>query len=110
MEMSGKSPLRAASTCPMLRETPVERGSVVISSRSVPRAPVEDQAELADLDLVTVLQPTLVHQLTVDVGAVQAAGVANDDPLRRPLEGGVPPGDGDVVEEDVGVGVPTDRR
>ena len=72
-------------------------------SSSVQRATgEEDQAELADLHLVPAVQRDLLDPLTVDVGAVQAADVADGEhPAAVPAELHVPAGDGDVVEEDV---------
>ena len=45
----------------------------------VPGAGQEDQAELADLHLVTTGEDGLVDRLAVDVGAVQAADVDDDE-------------------------------
>ena len=67
---------------------------------------VEDEAELADLDLVAGLQRGLVDALAVDVGAVERADVADDEAVALAAEVGVLARDGDVVEEDVAVGVP----
>ena len=49
-----------------------------------------------------------VDPLVVDVGAVQRAGVADLVAVADPPDHGVAPGDGDVVEEDVGVGMATE--
>ena len=46
---------------------------------AAPRAQVEDQPELADLHLVAVVQRDLVDPLAVDVGAVEAADVADGE-------------------------------
>src|SRR5215475_4917048 len=63
----------------------------------------EQQPELADLDLVPADQLGLLDPLPVHVGAVQAAHVAHGEPGTVPVELGVPPGHGHVVEEDVAV-------
>src|SRR5215467_2360364 len=61
----------------------------------------EGQPELAHLDLVPVVQGSLLDPLAVHVGAVQAAYVAHDEPGSTPVELRVAPGYCDVVEEDV---------
>src|ERR1700750_2383490 len=63
----------------------------------------EQQPELADLDLVPAGQLGLLDPLPVHVGAIQAAHVAHGEPGTVPVELGVPPGYGHVVEEDVAV-------
>src|SRR5918997_4123105 len=67
----------------------------------------EHQPELADLHLVAVPEQLLLDQVAVDVGAVQAAQILYQDSLVGPGEGGVPARNRDVVEEDVGVLVPS---
>jgi hypothetical protein len=70
----------------------------------------KDQAELAYLDFVAVGQDCRLHRLTVDVGAVEAADV---DDLKFAVlspEFGVPAADGDVIAEDVAVGVSAGGR
>src|ERR1700761_3536280 len=132
--ISGSSPRSAARPEPMesaprperspwgrpaaVTESPSLRSSGSRELRSGPlagRAGVarpgqEDQAELADLHLVAVGEHGGVHRLAVDVGAVEAADV--DDDELRPVapELGVATGHGHVVEEDVAVGVPTGAR
>src|ERR1700722_4757370 len=66
----------------------------------------EQQPELADLDLVPSGQLGLLDALPVDVGAVEAAYVADVEESALALEFRVPPGDRHVVEEDVTFGVP----
>ena len=65
----------------------------------------EDEPVLADLDLVAVLERGLLDAVAVDVGAVEAAGVLTVKPSPARLEHRVAARDGDVVEEDVAVGV-----
>src|SRR5882762_8352953 len=65
----------------------------------------EQQPELADLHLVPADQLGLLDPLPVHVGAVEAAHVAHGEPGTLPVELGVPPGHGHVVEEDVAVRV-----
>src|SRR5579862_4342675 len=66
----------------------------------------EQQPELADLDLVAPGQFRLLDALPVDVGAIEAAHVADGELGAPPVELRVPPGDRHVVEEDVTVRVP----
>src|SRR5271169_1424504 len=63
----------------------------------------EQQPELANLHLVPAGQLGFLDSLPVHVGAVKAAHVADREPGAVPVELGVPPGDGHVVEEDVAV-------
>jgi len=70
----------------------------------------EYQAEFADLHLVAVGQHGRVDRLAVDVGAVQAADVDNVELVGLQSEFSVPTADGDVVEEDVAVGMAAGRR
>src|SRR3954470_24121466 len=70
----------------------------------------EDEPELADLDLVAVGEDGRVDRLPVDVGPVEAADVDHDELARVAPELRVPPGDRDVVEEDVAVRVPARAR
>ena len=65
----------------------------------------EQQPELADLHLVPADQLGLLDPLPVHVRAVEAAHIADGEPGAVPVELGVPPGDGHVVEEDVAVRV-----
>src|SRR5919206_77732 len=65
-----------------------------------------DEAELADLHLVAPGQRRDVDRLAVDVGAVEAADVVHREAAALAVELHVPTADGDVVEEDVAVGVP----
>src|ERR1700742_3589913 len=68
------------------------------------------QAELADLDLVTIGQHRGVHGLAIDVGAIEAADVDDLELAALQPELRVAAADGDVVEEDIAVWVPTRRR
>src|ERR1700709_2831047 len=68
----------------------------------------EHQAVLADLHLVTAGQQCLLDAFAVDVGPCEAVGVADAEATTvEPDELRVPPGDGDVVEEDVAVRMAT---
>ena len=68
----------------------------------------EHQTELAHLDLVTVGQHRRVDQFTVDIGAVEAVDVDDLEFAVLPPKLGVVLADGDVVEDDVAVGMPAD--
>ena len=70
----------------------------------------KDQAELAYLDFVAVGQDCRLHRLTVDVGAVEAADVDDLEFAVVSPEFGVPAADGDVIAEDVAVGVSAGGR
>ena len=65
----------------------------------------KEQAELAYLDFVAVGQDCRLHWLTVDVGAGEAADVDDLELVVLASELGVPAADGDVIAEDVAVGV-----
>jgi hypothetical protein len=91
--------------------TCVAEGNVcALASRpsvSIHRGPVEEhQMEVADLDLVAVGWHRRAHRLTVDIGAVETAGVDDPDFAVCPSDLGVPAADGDVVKVDVAVGMP----
>jgi hypothetical protein len=111
---SGNSGVRRASTWPML-SSPVGAGArrptppSGVRLREIHGRGEEVQPELADAHLVAVVERAAVDALAVDVGAVQRALI--DDLERRAGADdlGVPTGDGDVVEEDVRLGVPADR-
>src|ERR687896_213698 len=70
----------------------------------------EDEAVLADLELVAVLELRRLDALPVQEGAVQAALVLDEEGAVALDEHRVAPGDGDVVEEDPTVGRASDRR
>src|SRR5262249_41994142 len=118
MVTEGKSGRSWSSTSPMLSRTrpeaalapviPLTAGSLRGGRRTVRGlvALEENQAVLADLHLVGVLQDHGVDAIAVHVRAVQAAGVRDAEGRALACERGVPPGDGDVVEEDLAVGVP----
>src|SRR5262245_3411620 len=77
---------------------------------SLPRRE-ERQLEPADLHLVARRELRLVDLLAVHVGPVEAADVAYEPcAAAASLEDRVLPGHRDVVEEDVAVGAPADRR
>src|SRR4029078_9803016 len=65
----------------------------------------KEEAELAYLDFVAVGQNCRLHWLTVDVGAAEAADVDDLELVVLASELGVPAADGDVIAEDVAVGV-----
>ena len=91
---------------PLVRRTP----HVDLASGARGRAQHEGQHEPADLELVEVTERGDVDPLVVDVGAVERPGVAH---LVAPVVAGdlgVAARDGDVVEEDVGVGMAPERR
>src|SRR5215470_3920398 len=73
------------------------------------RAEEENQAELAHLHLVSAGQLRFPDPLPVHVRAVQAAHVADGEPVARTIELGVPPRDGHVVKEDVAIRVTADQ-
>src|SRR4029450_1463015 len=94
MVTSGNSARSWASTSPMLDRLLVDgcavtpRSPVVVTQRP---AGGEREPELADLDLVAVLQRRLLDALPVDVGAVEAADIAHQERvLRGPAELRVP--------------------
>jgi hypothetical protein len=66
----------------------------------------EHQTELTHLDLVTVGQHRRADQFTVDIGAVEAVDVDHLEFSVLPPKLGVALADGDVVEDDVAVGMP----
>src|SRR3954454_5247621 len=68
------------------------------------------ELELADLELVAVLEPVGLDAMAVDVGAVERAEVVEVVVAAAAHEQGVVARDGDVVEEDVGVRAPADRH
>src|SRR3954451_16333122 len=70
----------------------------------------EGQLELADLELVAVLEPVRVDPLPVHVGAVQRPRVVEQPVPAAPHERRVLARDGDVVEEDVGLRRAPDRH
>jgi hypothetical protein len=65
---------------------------------------------LADLDGVVVLQQLLLDGLAVDVGAVGAVEVFDEDVLADHLQHGVLAADGEVVDHDVVVRTPAEGR
>jgi len=75
-----------------------------------PRGSEKDQAELAYLDFVAVGQDCRLHRLTVDIGAVEAADVDDLEFAVLAPELGVPAADGDVIAEDIAVGVSAGGR
>src|SRR3954471_22188120 len=122
--MSGNSCDRALVTAPMVSDLARADGSasaaaalaastaasLAPSSGSAPSgslvtatsASEVGQLELADLELVAVLEPVRVDPLPVHVGAVQRPRVLQQPVPAAPNERRVLARDGDVVEEDVG--------
>src|SRR4051794_26404765 len=98
------SPSAATSVAPSSGSAP--SGSLVTATS----AGEEGQLELADLQLVPVLEPVRVHALPVDVGAVERARVVEQPVPAAAHERRVLARDGDVVEEHVGLGRPPDRH
>src|SRR5918999_1021944 len=115
---SGKSSRSTVSTSPIVRRGASRSCPVVlctcVTSRARSRAGglarartgQVHEAELADLHLVAPGQRRDVDRLAVDVGAVEAADVVHREAAALAVELHVPAADGDVVEEDVAVGVP----
>src|SRR5450755_2547398 len=73
--------------------------------RSVASAGVVGHPRFADPQFVAVAPRGLVDAFAADVGAVQAAAVAQGEAGVGAQEFGVLAGDGDVVQEDVAAGV-----
>src|SRR3954447_22057561 len=65
-----------------------------------------DETELADLHLVAAGELHRLDPLAVEIGAVEAADVADGEAVGLAVELRVPARDGDVVEEDVALRVP----
>src|SRR4051795_9462313 len=125
MVMSGNSSLSSASTSPIARwsvlTAPCSRRGTRARTRPsanprgggggggrCPRLAAPDEEhehEPADLQIREVVERGGVDPLVVDVRAVQRADVGHLVPVRHPPDRGVATGDGDVVEEDVGLGV-----
>src|SRR3954469_11159317 len=68
------------------------------------------ELELADLQLVAVLEPVRLDAVAVDVGAVERAEVVEEVIAAAAHEQGVVARHRDVVEEDVRVGPAADRH
>src|SRR4051812_8242444 len=89
-------------------------GSICTSSscRVMPGLSAGDvrELELADLQLVAVLEPVGLDAMAVDVRAVERPEVVEVEVAAAAHEQGVVARDGDVVEEDVGVRAPADRH
>src|SRR5436190_21807946 len=94
--MSSNSSPRIRHTAPMVRVEGRVSGSAAMGS-------VLDEREsvLADLQLVSVRQASVLDALAVHVGAVQAALVEDVDAVRALLEHGVLTRDGDVVQKHI---------
>src|SRR5512133_3032607 len=100
MVTPGKSGRRRSRTSPMLSLTRLEVAaadprSPVMGPSRVLVALEEDQAVLADLHLVGVLEDDGVDAVAVDVGAVEAPRVGDCERVAFAGEGGVPARDRD---------------
>ena len=101
--MSGNSSLSSASTSPIDR---CSASRALIGTVLTLIAPDEEhEHEAADLEVGEVVQRRGVDPLVVDVGAVERPDVGHLVAAVDPAHRGVAAGHGDVVEEDVGVGV-----
>src|SRR5262245_48823035 len=103
MVTSGNSVRSSASTSPMLNLRVIDGCAVTVrSSVVVGPAGIEREPELADLDLVSVVKRRLLDAFPVDVGAVEAADIANQERvLRGTAEIRVLVGDVHVVQDGV---------
>src|SRR5690606_38265446 len=110
----GTRPSRSRSThprSPYLDSWAFGRSGIRLHARprgpglEAPAAGEVNQAELADLDLVTPGQQDLIDAVTVDVRAIEAADVAHDVTLRNSAELRMPAGHRHVIEEDVAIGM-----
>jgi hypothetical protein len=68
-----------------------------------PITPKIDEAEFADLYLITIPQQAFIDEVAVDISAVQAPDIPDHSALRGTAEGGMPAGHRDVIEKDVGI-------
>src|SRR3954466_106447 len=100
MSSSGNSAVSSARACPMLLRA-AWRNSVLRRG-----AGEEHQPELADPDLVAVLQQRVVDPVAVHVGAVQAADVVHPVGALGAMELDMTTRHRDVVQEDVALRVP----
>src|SRR4029079_18835385 len=109
MSSSGNSVLSWASASPMLIRARDAADDLTAASSEVAGdvAGEVDEPELADLDLVAVGQHGLADPVAGDVRAVEAADGGDRGAVRPTPELDVAPGDGDVVEEDLALGVAT---
>src|SRR5688500_7219123 len=82
------------------RTSPIERCDVFGSAIGTLE---QDEAKLADLQLVAVAQEGAIDSLLVDVRAVERSFVAHDVSVVGSLDGDVAPRHRDVVEHDVGI-------
>src|SRR5829696_8028820 len=123
--MSGNSCESALQTAPIVSDLARATGSAcaaaassTAASGSAPSESLvtaistgeERQLELADMQLVAILEAMRIDALPVHVGAVERAGVVEEPVPASPHERGVLARDGDVVEEDAGLGRAPDRH
>src|ERR1022692_815115 len=83
-----------------MRSSPDLRAPAAVLCRTT-RAQEDPEAELAHLAVVAAAELHLLDPLAVHVGAVEAAHVTNREPGAVPVELGMPPRDGYIVEEDI---------
>src|SRR3954447_1874739 len=124
--MSGNSCWRPLQTAPIVndfvwRGTSSRRGSplppledslapVAASSDTATSARQVGELVLANLQFVAVFELVRLDPASVDVRPVQRPGVVQEPRAGPAHEHGVIARDGDVVEEDLGVGRPADRQ
>src|SRR3954453_5853890 len=115
--MSGNSVCSPLQTAPMVRAFACLGGSFGSSLAAVPASSVTatsarqvGELVLADLQLVPVGEPVRLDPAPVDVGPVQGAGVIQEPVARAAYEHRVIARDGDVVQEDLGVGGAADGQ
>ena len=94
----------------MLVRGRMQPASAVRAPGEVGRRDEEVQTELADAHLGTVPQGGAVDPLAVDIGAVQRTLVDELEGDAVPRDLSMAARDRDVVEEDVGFGMPSDGR
>src|SRR4051812_7112617 len=100
MVMSGNS------SCRRFRTSPMDRCERSVATGTTEQ---EHQLELADLQLVAVDKGGLVDALPIEVGAVERTDVPDLEPVGAGQDLDVAARDGDVVEEDVALGMAAGR-
>src|SRR3954462_7599736 len=112
--MSGNSCASALHTEPIVidfpRGVPSSTSGSSMSAIRTRSALEEGELVLADLQLVAVLEAVGLDAAAVDVGAVERPEVVEVEVAAAAHEQRVVARDGDVVEEDVGVGPAPDRH
>src|SRR3954451_18679430 len=106
--MSGNSCWSALHTAPMVSDFACLGGSfggpMAASSDTATSAGKIGELVLADLQLVPVDELVRLDPAAVHVGPVQRAGVVEEPLAGAAYEHGMVARDGDVIEEDLGVG------